>query len=162
MIVVSDTTPLHYLALLGYDSILPALFGKVYIPPVVLHEMLQPQTPESVRAWATSPPPWLAIRSPKVLVDGLALDLGETHALALALELRADAVLMDDGKGRAVARSIGLVPRGTLAVLSAAAERQLLDLIVALNRLQQTNFRVDAQRIEQLRKRETDRRSVGG
>ncbi len=39
MIVVSDTSPLNYLVLIGADHVLPILFGRVVAPPVVLSEM---------------------------------------------------------------------------------------------------------------------------
>jgi predicted nucleic acid-binding protein len=39
---VSDTTPLHYLILIGRDSILEKLYGQVIVPPAVLQELRQP------------------------------------------------------------------------------------------------------------------------
>ncbi|HQU93611.1 MAG TPA: hypothetical protein PLK77_15010 [Pyrinomonadaceae bacterium] len=42
MIVVSDTTPIHYLILIGKESILPALFAEIVIPTVVITEMTHP------------------------------------------------------------------------------------------------------------------------
>ncbi len=56
MIVVSDTSPLNYLILIGHAEILPALFSRVVAPPAVVAEMLQPGAPEVVANWATSPP----------------------------------------------------------------------------------------------------------
>jgi predicted nucleic acid-binding protein len=49
MIVVSDTSPVHYLVLAGVEHILPQLFGEVVIPPTVLAELQRHQTPEPVR-----------------------------------------------------------------------------------------------------------------
>lgn len=52
-----------------------------------------------VRRWITSPPSWLAIRhaaAPDVIA-GLGAD--ETEAIALALELHAGLLLMDDRRG---------------------------------------------------------------
>lgn len=39
MIVISDTSPLNYLVLLGADHVLTKLFGQVIIPPSVLDEL---------------------------------------------------------------------------------------------------------------------------
>jgi predicted nucleic acid-binding protein len=64
MIVVSDTSPLNYLILIGAEQVLPALFGQVLAPPEVLVEMQHAEAPPQVSAWAQHPPAWLEIRSP--------------------------------------------------------------------------------------------------
>jgi predicted nucleic acid-binding protein len=56
MIVVSDTSPLNYLVLIGEVDLLPKLFAKVYIPPSVIEELTRLKTPDVVRTWAQSPP----------------------------------------------------------------------------------------------------------
>ena len=61
--------------------------------------------------------------------------------MALAIELRADLLLMDDEEGVIAARGKGLEVAGTLGVLSRAAQRRLLDLADAFERLKHTNFR---------------------
>ncbi len=48
MIVVSDTTPIHYLILIGKESILPILFTEVIIPDVVLTEISHPNEPSVI------------------------------------------------------------------------------------------------------------------
>jgi predicted nucleic acid-binding protein len=45
MIVISDTSPLHYLVLIGYGRVLSALLGRVIVPHVVADELRQPTTP---------------------------------------------------------------------------------------------------------------------
>jgi predicted nucleic acid-binding protein len=65
MIVVSDTSPLNYLVLIGADQVLPTLFGQVLAPPEVLAEMQHAKAPPLVSAWAQRPPAWLEVRSPK-------------------------------------------------------------------------------------------------
>ena len=69
------------------------------------------------------------------------LDAGEGAAIALAVELGADLLLMDDEEGVAAARGKGLEVTGTLGILSRAAERQLVDLADAFDRVKRTNFR---------------------
>ncbi len=58
MIVVSDTSPLNYLVLIGADQVLPSLFGRVLTPPEVLAEMQHAKAPPQVSAWAQNPPAW--------------------------------------------------------------------------------------------------------
>jgi predicted nucleic acid-binding protein len=86
------------------------------------------------------------------------LGRGEQDAIALAGELRADLVLMDDKDGRIEAERLGLTVVGTLGVLERAAERGLLDLPTALTHLQATNFYVDAALIEEALARDAARK----
>lgn len=62
MIVVSDTTPINYLILIGQIETLKELFGHIVIPEAVWDEFHNPGTPEIVRAWADSTPDWLEVR----------------------------------------------------------------------------------------------------
>ena len=64
MIVVSDTSPLHYLILLEVVDALPNLFGQVHAPPMVIQELKHARAPETVRQWVLSPPEWLRISAP--------------------------------------------------------------------------------------------------
>jgi predicted nucleic acid-binding protein len=77
------------------------------------------------------------------LDPSLHLDRGETEAISLALELGAQ-LLVDERLGREAASSRGVRVAGTLAVLSLAAERKLLDLPSAVNKLRATTFRASA------------------
>ena len=61
-VVVSDTTPLNYLILIGEIGVLPLLFEKVFVPPAVIQEMKHPRAPAAVSLWATSLPAWVEIR----------------------------------------------------------------------------------------------------
>jgi|CXWL01.1.fsa_nt_gi predicted nucleic acid-binding protein len=153
MIVVSDTSPLNYLVLTECEEVLHTLFNEVFVPPAVIEELAHERSPQHIRAWAAALPAWLCVRAPKGPSTDLGLDLGESQAIALAIELRADALLVDDERARRTARRLGLQPRGTLAVLELAAERGLLDLNVCLDRLLRTNFRAPPARIAELRKR---------
>lgn len=60
--------------------------------------------------------------------------------VCLAEELSAAAVLMDEKRGRAIARSRGLAVIGTIGILEKAASLQLLELETALAALQRTTF----------------------
>lgn len=64
MLVVTDTTPINYLVLIGHVEILPSLYSRVVIPPAVVGDLQHPRTPEIVRAWIVAPPSWCTIQSP--------------------------------------------------------------------------------------------------
>jgi predicted nucleic acid-binding protein len=147
-VVVSDTSPLHYLILCQAETILPNLFQQVVIPPTVFGELQQPNTPQLVRDWARTLPAWIAVQAPKVLDTTLGVDAGEMEAISLAREIHAAAVLIDDRAGRNAAGRCGLAVIGTIGLLEQAAVRKMLDLPTALERLQQTNARLDPQLIQ--------------
>jgi hypothetical protein len=69
------------------------------------------------------------------------LDKGESAAIALAIDLRPAAVLIDERAGSAIARELGLPVTGTLGVLDEAARRKLISLPDAIDRLKRTSFR---------------------
>jgi len=145
MIVVSDTSPLNYLVLIGAEHILPKLFGELLIPPAVQAELMRAGTPTKVKAWAAHAPAWFCIQRPAQIVTGLDLDSGETEAISLALEVGADAILIDDRKGRSMASRHGLTLIGTISVLEMAARRGLVTLPEVFDQLRQTNFRASPQ-----------------
>ncbi len=141
MIVVSDTSPLNYLLLIGYIEVLPQLYGGVLIPQAISDEMQSTGAPDAVRAWAASLPEWVEVRRITPVDLGVELDAGEQEVLSLALEMEADVVLLDERMGRRAAEVKGLAVIGTLGILEVAAKRDLIDLKDAVKRLRQTNFR---------------------
>jgi predicted nucleic acid-binding protein len=147
-VVVSDTSPLHYLILCGAEEILPKLFQQVIIPTGVFAELQQPNTPLPVKQWADAMPGWIAVQSPHHLQTGLDVDRGELEAISLAQEIHAVAVLMDDLAGRRAAVQCGLAVVGTLGLIEQASIRGLIDLPAAIARLQQTNVRLDSKLIQ--------------
>lgn len=156
-VVVSDTSPLHYLILCGVEQILPQLFERVVIPPTVFAELQHPQTPAPVQAWMRALPTWVSVESPTALDPTLDVDAGELEAICLALEISATVVLMDDRAGRHAAAQCGLAVIGTLGLLEQAAARGLIDLPLTLERLQRTNARVDPRLVEALIQRHAAR-----
>src|SRR5688572_434427 len=99
-IVVADAGPLHYLVLIDCGETLGELFDQVLVPFAVRDELVHPRAPQKVKDWILSGRPWLKfspVAHPRP-VHGL--HKGETEALQLALESRADTVLMDDMEGR--------------------------------------------------------------
>jgi predicted nucleic acid-binding protein len=143
-LVIADTGPINYLLLIGHIEILPALFEKVILPSAVKDELANPDTPLSVREWIADAPSWVEVRhTTSLLTDGSIAELGpgETEAIALAAELHADLLLMDDRRGVVAALKKGLTVTGTMGLLARAAEQGIIDLADAFDRLKRTNFR---------------------
>src|SRR5271157_622670 len=140
MIVVSDTSPLNYLVLIEEVEVLPAIFGRVVVPPAVIDELQAPGAPDAVKAWIAVPPSWLEVRSPESSGARLALGRGEREAICLASELSA-VCLLDDRKARREAERMGVRVTGLLGILAEARDRGLIDAQDVVRRLSQTSFR---------------------
>jgi uncharacterized protein len=138
-IVVSDTSPIRALAHLGHLELLEALFGEVLIPPTVVRELEQPRL--RFKPVVVSGLRFVRVQCPtnQAMVDELMLSLGpgEAEAVALALEVRAEAILIDETAGRVAARQRGLLPLGDLGTLVRAKQRHLVQEVKPLlDRLQ--------------------------
>jgi len=143
MIVIAETTPLNYLILIDLTHILSELFGQVVIPQAVLNELQSPQAPDEVREWFAHRPDWLVVREVRQEDPTLAhLDPGEREAIALAQELQADLILLDENRGRREAINRGFNVTGTVGLLDRAGARGLIDVPTAVARLRQTTFRI--------------------
>ncbi len=96
--VFSNTSPLQYLHQAGQLAILPALVGRVFVPPAVVAEL------SAGRAKGVDLPDvgnliWVNVREPfslPALPSMKDLGPGETEVLALALETQDAVVLLDD------------------------------------------------------------------
>ena len=121
MLVVSDTTAITTLLKAGEASLIEKLFGAVVIPEKVAEELLRfhPALPE-----------WCVVkRVTNVTLQreiSLTIDPGESEAICLALELKADAILLDDRKGRRVAEERGLSCLSLPAILLEARRQGLI------------------------------------
>ncbi len=160
-VVVSDTSPLHYLVLCGAEGLLPDLFRHIIITPTVFRELQQANTPPSVRQWAASLPDWVSVQSPKALNLTLNIDPGETEAISLAQEIHAAAILIDDRAGRRAAIQCGLAVVGTIGLLELAAARDLIDLPAVIAKLRLTNVRLDPELMRAALLRDQNRRPAG-
>src|SRR5438552_821643 len=135
MLVVADSSPLIVLINIEYIDILPRLFGKVVIPPEVSAELSVSNRPQPIQTFINSPPPWLLLQSPSIVEPIPMLHPGEVTAISLALELHADLLLIDELRGRKAAAARKIRVTGTIGVLEQAADRGLLDLKEAFERI---------------------------
>lgn len=120
MLAVSNTSPVSNLAIIGRLDLLRLRYGRVLIPPAVAQELEALTHPQGrTRIAAAFAESWLVTQAlaapPPALV--FPLDAGETEAIALALEVRAEVLLMDEKRGRAAARGFGLTVAGALGEL---------------------------------------------
>lgn len=157
-LVVADTSPVSYLLILDHIDILPRLFGKVSVPDAVHKELCHSTAPPRVREWAARVPDWAEVMPVKDVDDPALSSLGpgERAAIALALSLPADLLLIDERKGTTAALRKGLDVTGTLGVLDLAARRGLVDLADAFARLKRTNFRYRQELFDALLRKQKD------
>jgi predicted nucleic acid-binding protein len=154
MIIVADTSPIHYLILIGAVDVLPALYGRVLIPSAVAQELTASGTPETVQAWMAQRPSWLEVHPDPPINPALAfLDPGEQAAITLVESVAADRLLIDERNGRREAQRRRLNVTGTVGVL---VEAHLVGLLVfdeALMHLKSTNFRLRPEIEGEMRRR---------
>ena len=120
-ITVSNSSGLIALESIGRLDLLRQLYGTVTIPPAVFQEC------------GATLPTWFSVQAVQNqgLVRSLRMNLGagESEAIALASELSAARVIMDDKKARRTAKQLGLPVTGLLAVLLQAKQRGFVSSI---------------------------------
>ena len=131
MIVVSDTSPVLNLARIGRLDLLALLYHEVFIPSAVYEELIRSKR-DLPPAVDFASQPWLTVAAAndRNRVQELReyLDPGEAEAIVLAIELRADLLLVDERRGRRVASAAGLAITGLLGVIATAKRAGLVEL----------------------------------
>lgn len=153
MIVVSDTSPLSNLYVIGQLQLLPRLYGRVIVPRAVMDELLELEA-QGHDLSELKHAEWLEVCAVPDSVDGTdlfyVLDRGEAEAIMLSQSLSADWLLMDEAKGRAIAKDNGLRVIGLLGVLLLAKRTgyvdSVSDMLHAL--VTKARFRVSQQLID--------------
>jgi predicted nucleic acid-binding protein len=145
---VVDTSPLIFLAKLDRLDLLQRAAEEVSVPLAVVQEVRQYPDKASLKI-EEALGSWLRVERVRELqtveIFLADLDHGEAEAIALALELAADRIVMDDLDGRRVVRRLGLDAIGTLGLLLAARLRgELASLKGEIDRLHQEGFRASA------------------
>jgi Uncharacterised protein family (UPF0175) len=59
MVVVADSSPINYLALIGELELLKSLYGRILMPRAVMNELRHPSAPPLVATFASAPPNWI-------------------------------------------------------------------------------------------------------
>jgi uncharacterized protein len=152
MIGVSDTSPLSNLALVDSLFLLKEIYQSVVIPQAVAAELLKGGG-EDPRILTVLSLDWIQIQqstNQELIADlrnNYLLDRGESEAIALALELNANQILIDERLGRREATRLGLSITGVLGVLLIAKDRGLIPNVQPIMDalIVQANFRVSQQ-----------------
>jgi hypothetical protein len=125
MLAVSNTSPISNLAAIGRLELLQSQFSTLWIPDAVFGELTaHPDHIAQTAFQAAIRDRWIRIGTPRDsgLLRLLLLQLhrGEAEAIALATDLNAEIVLIDEQEGRQLASKTGLAVTGVLGVLPRA------------------------------------------
>ena len=129
MIVISDTSPIINLAAINQLDLIPKLFAHIIIPQAVFDEI----TIKGFGKYGSSEilnAEWITVKqcTNTVLLNNLLLelDLGEAEAIALAIEMNTQSILLDESDGRTIALQYKLKPIGILGILLEAKNKGLI------------------------------------
>ncbi len=131
MIVISDTPPIISLLKTGHLGLLNQLYQQVCVPQAVWRELTgNPAYLEEAKIIETAN--FLSVvnientKSVNILRSVTGLDAGESEALILFDEQNANLLLMDERKGRSVAKQLHIKHIGTAGILMLAYDRNLI------------------------------------
>lgn len=157
MIVISDTTPIITLIKINRIDLLEKLFGEVFIPEAVFHE-LTTNNAFANEAEIVKASSFLKVKtvqnqqSLSILQAVSGLDDGESEAIILAGELGSDALIIDEQKGRKVAQKLGITITGTIGILIQAHNENMISIENAklyLEQLKNSNIRLSEALIQE-------------
>ena len=151
MIVISDTTPIISLLKANHLEVLQGLYGNVLIPKAVYRELTEnPIYSEEAKTIKVldflKMVPVENVKSVNVLRSVTGLDAGESEALIMYDEQNADLLLMDEQKGRRVAKQLNVRYIGTVGILMLAYDNGLIqssDVKLCLDMMLDSGIRLD-------------------
>lgn len=118
-LVISDASPLIALADIGELELLLHLYQRIVITDIVRNEI------------HADLPDWIEVSTEydqkQLQVLSLELDEGEASAIALALANPHSRIILDESKGRSVAKRLGLRVTGTLGIIIKAKNEGLIE-----------------------------------
>jgi len=132
MIIISDTTPIISLLKAEQLDLLQKLFKEVIIPKAVYNELIS-NTKFQNEAQIIRECSYIFVeevidtKSVNIFRRVTGLDAGESEAIVMADEKKADLLLMDERKGRIVAKQMGLTITGTVGILLQSYDEGLLN-----------------------------------
>jgi predicted nucleic acid-binding protein len=134
-VIISDTTCLIGLTNIGLLGVLQQVYQSVTVTPQVAAE------------YGEALPSWIIVKAvndmQKVAAYNQYIDLGESSAIALAMEIEDSLVILDDLPARQFAMSLGLEITGTLGVLIQAYKKGIVtDLHSIIEKLRANGFRL--------------------
>jgi len=150
MTIVSNTSPISNLAKVGQLNLMQQLYGGIVIPTAVYEELLDKRAGKTVIT-AVQAAVWLEIQpvQSQELINELCsrVNLGEAEAIALAIEVGATRLLIDERRGRQAATNLGLKITGVLGLLLLAKRQNLVTAIKPImdDLMAQASFRISSQ-----------------
>lgn len=127
IVVVSDTSVISNLAQVGLLSILKELYTEILIPEKVKEELEADKGAQynlSQSTWIKT----VTLNDVSLYAELLTyLDAGEAQAIALAKELGAGLLMIDERKGREIAKDHGLIIVGLLGLLLEAKSEAIIN-----------------------------------
>jgi hypothetical protein len=132
MILVADASALIALSVCNALSLLDSLFGEVLVPEAVFNEIAIEGKPESekLKQYLHGKVRSVSMHN-FVYLDAFA-DAGETAAMLLYKEVAANYLLIDDKRGRKVAKINDIRTIGSLGVLLQAKRAGLISAVAPL------------------------------
>jgi hypothetical protein len=150
MTVVSNTSPISNLAKVGQLSLISQLYGRILIPCAVHEELCDCRAGETIIT-AVRSATWVEIQSVQNqrLVNELKtrVNVGEAEAIALAVEVKAACLIIDERLGRQAARDFRLKITGILGILLLAKRQKLIVEVKPImdDLIDRANFRISSQ-----------------
>jgi predicted nucleic acid-binding protein len=131
--IIVDTSCLIILSKIKELSLLKLLYGEVLITDIIAKEFDEPL------------PDWIIVCPIKikenVFLFEKRIDKGEASAIMLALEIPNSIIIIDDFKGRALAKELGIKVTGTIGIIISAKNKKLIPSIKPiLEKIKETNF----------------------
>jgi predicted nucleic acid-binding protein len=157
MTVISDTTPIISLIKINRLDLLQKLFNEILIPQAVFRELTtnvafenEAKIVKESDFLKTSP-----IQNRKaleILQAASGLDDGESEAIILADELKSDVLIIDERRGRKVAKNLGINITGTVGVLLQAYDEKMItseEIKAYFGQLKNSNIRLSDSLIQE-------------
>ena len=128
-LIVSDTSPVTNLIKLDLLPLLHAVYGQIIIPQSVYEELCEIESQRTL----LDQQHWIQVVTAQnqeyVELLEVELDKGESESIALAIEMKADFLIIDESNGRQKAASLGINIVGLLGTLLKAKEMGILSEI---------------------------------
>jgi uncharacterized protein len=129
MIIISNTSPLIALQKINKLTLLEKVFRKILIPDIIYKELTYGCSIQKIQNINTACNSFIEV----VKIDNInhtfkrKLDLGEINVLSLALDMRANLILIDDRKAFNEAKELGFKVASTLTFLKVAQTKGFID-----------------------------------
>jgi hypothetical protein len=156
--VVSDSTPLIYLAKIGRLDLLRDVFEKIHIPEAVFHEAVTQGKALNISdafIIENAIGDWIIVKQVEPETDAelrfldtnIKLGSGEKEALKLCKQLNAAHFIADDREARRISRILRIKPIGTIGILVQALRQDLIiktEALQILDDLVKAGFRISS------------------